>query len=200
MRRDHPRACGEHVTLSGIERSCPGSSPRLRGTLQLGRFDEDRDRIIPALAGNTAGRNDRSCPCRDHPRACGEHFARAHPAAMFAGSSPRLRGTRLAGMTGPARAGIIPALAGNTSHRSNTTARGRDHPRACGEHYYRVPAAIAGQGSSPRLRGTRIAHPALFVWRGIIPALAGNTIPSPRCRRGNGDHPRACGEHTKKSQ
>ena len=50
------------------------------------------------------------------------------------GSSPRLRGTRLAGMTGPARAGIIPALAGNTSRVRILQRCSRDHPRACGEH------------------------------------------------------------------
>ena len=71
----------------------------------------------------------------------------------------------------------------------------RDHPRICGEH------ALAGimfswrPGSSPRMRGTPFVVIAVTVWRGIIPAYAGNTLPvlpnpfSPR------DHPRVCGEH-----
>ena len=32
-RRDHPRACGEHVELCKAQRLNPGSSPRVRGTL-----------------------------------------------------------------------------------------------------------------------------------------------------------------------
>ena len=51
--RDHPRACGEHLTERSGGDLDPGSSPRMRGT--LGRGDDKRyaDGIIPAHAGNT---------------------------------------------------------------------------------------------------------------------------------------------------
>ena len=54
---------------------------------------------------------------------------------------------------------------------------------------------LAPAGSSPRMRGTR-APTALTsnVFR-IIPAHAGNTWRAAGCRRLDGDHPRACGEH-----
>ena len=34
---DHPRGCGEHVTLIGVVMSDPGSSPRMRGARRGGR-------------------------------------------------------------------------------------------------------------------------------------------------------------------
>ena len=50
-------------------------------------------------------------------------------------------------------------------------------------------------GSSPRLRGTPYRQSIQESEKGIIPALAGNTMS--RCPRFAplGDHPRACGEH-----
>ena len=72
-------------------------------------------------------------------------------------------------------AGIIPALAGNTSCPAPRRTRPWDHPRACGEHSGVGYSSIALQGSSPRLRGTP---------HGCMAAMAGA-----------GDHPRACGEH-----
>ena len=71
----------------------------------------------------------------------------------------------------------------------------RDHPRACGEHLCQMFPLSRWLGSSPRLRGTlehlvdHVAH------RGIIPALAGNTLVTCWMRRAAWDHPRACGEH-----
>ena len=54
-------------------------------------------------------------------------------------------------------------------------------------------------GSSPRLRGTLHVQAEQFRVRGIIPALAGNTARRSTPRPAGRDHPRACGEHTKKS-
>ena len=71
----------------------------------------------------------------------------------------------------------------------------RDHPRACGEHVERRSTVVCDVGSSPRLRGTRTNRVCAGCWLGIIPALAGNTLPSQPPVRLNRDHPRACGEH-----
>ena len=51
--RDHPRACGEHVFHSNRFPRHQGSSPRMRGTLNVERGGEGFDGIIPAHAGNT---------------------------------------------------------------------------------------------------------------------------------------------------
>ena len=111
---DHPRACGEHGQVPRPFVACLGSSPRLRGTLQIMKKATFNNGIIPALAGNT-------CLCDihfilpwDHPRACGEHFPDDVRSERVSGSSPRLRGTRVAHGPNLAQHGIIPALAGNT--------------------------------------------------------------------------------------
>ena len=70
---DHPRACGEHCSVSTSAYSLAGSSPRMRGAPDLVELRVYPSRIIPAHAGSTRSRN--SCPRKfwDHPRACGEH-------------------------------------------------------------------------------------------------------------------------------
>ena len=105
-RRDHPRACGEHMSLLGGPWGIAGSSPRMRGTRSVVTFVKWIGGIIPAHAGNTQPVRWSSSTLRDHPRACGEHAGdvsnqqtgagssprgRAIPAHM--GSSPRMRGT-----------------------------------------------------------------------------------------------------------
>ena len=119
---------------------------------------------------------------------------------MEKGSSPRLRGTPVPLRPRGLRWGIIPALAGNTMGSFGPFLVRRDHPRACGEHA--VPHALLtlSEGSSPRLRGTPILARRWPCGLGIIPALAGNTKERFTLRFKERDHPRACGEHTMKSQ
>ena len=52
-RPDHPRACGEHLDVTGTDVAVKGSSPRLRGTPWRTRTHSAAYRIIPAPAGNT---------------------------------------------------------------------------------------------------------------------------------------------------
>ena len=75
----------------------------------------------------------------------------------------------------------------------------RDHPRACGEHAHRAHLRHLHRGSSPRLRGTHVAHGFQIFLEGIIPALAGNTHRPCSVTSSTRDHPRACGEHTRSS-
>ncbi len=173
--RDHPRACGEHIRFEPVLAPPPGSSPRLRGTLDESMGPNGRVGIIPALAGNTPNPAASPASPGDHPRACGEHTDARIEDTGLAGSSPRLRGTRFAGSRVNERIGIIPALAGNTGVFTLIEWVDRDHPRACGEHLGVRHGTQLSVGSSPRLRGTRYR---VLPWRpprGIIPALAGNT-------------------------
>ena len=194
--RDHPRACGEHSATLFSWIFIMGSSPRLRGTQPQHPWRRRCPGIIPALAGNTAKTICTHRNRRDHPRACGEHFIASNVATRLMGSSPRLRGTR-AGSWGWRRPNrIIPALAGNTKRVTWNARPSGDHPRACGEHITPNPLANAILGSSPRLRGTRIVGYCGHAVRGIIPALAGNTMTCRYTRTCSRDHPRACGEHS----
>ena len=112
--RDHPRVCGEHMWRSCSRVVCPGSSPRVRGTLRVADGRGAAAGIIPACAGNTSYRYVPVASSRDHPRVCGEHAATGVSNMSTAGSSPRVRGTRHATVGRARRRGIIPACAGNT--------------------------------------------------------------------------------------
>ena len=68
---DHPRACGANFRRSPIARSTAGSSPRMRGKRVRRRQGRDRERIIPAHAGQTLSTNICMTSKPDHPRACG---------------------------------------------------------------------------------------------------------------------------------
>ena len=112
--RDHPRACGEHSRRLTLDPLPHGSSPRMRGTLTAISLAESTVGIIPAHAGNTGAVRARGGPCRDHPRACGEHAGISLHDQGATGSSPRMRGTRVVACGAPCLQGIIPAHAGNT--------------------------------------------------------------------------------------
>ena len=154
-----------------------GSSPRVRGTLNLHRSELHCFRFIPACAGNTCWEPRFVLAGAVHPRVCGEHRApRAYPKWLY-GSSPR--------------------VAGNTWWEELGLRTKTVHPRVCGEHM-RMALRLEGvDGSSPRVRGTPMVcrqhnglsrfipacagntQPVYTVWPGVsrfIPACAGNTI------------------------
>ena len=152
-----------------------GSSPRMRGTLTFTFECNYNAGIIPAHARNTDFYFRVQLQCRDHPRACGEHFLSRQKLPTVPGSSPRMRGTRFVPWQVRVGCGIIPAHAGNTVDPFPKRRRPEDHPRACGEHPRLFAGQVDGPGSSPRMRGTP-ATPMLTTCRiGIIPAHAGNT-------------------------
>ena len=92
-RWDHPRGCGAHHKMGGETMNERGSSPRVRGSLQLMRLCKLVQGIIPAGAGLTRHRAP-TCPSpRDHPRGCGAHCASGRAWNANLGSSPRVRGS-----------------------------------------------------------------------------------------------------------
>ena len=91
--------------------------------------------------------------------------------------------------------GIIPAYAGNTAASIPQVSASWDHPRVCGEHNDDTTPDYGDVGSSPRMRGTLQTWLGGLVFRGIIPAYAGNTGDTIELRTFGWDHPRVCGEH-----
>ena len=131
-----------------------------------------------------------------------------------------MRGTRYGRAEIGHRNRIIPAHAGNsdapTPNRGPqpdhpracgelvlsrpTRASETDHPRACGELDVADPTTNTDIGSSPRMRGTLLdvdRHPTPAR---IIPAHAGNSPGVAAHRWSSPDHPRACGELSRRSR
>ena len=95
--RDHPRSCGEHLTVAAPSSFVVGSSPLVRGAPEH-----------PCYSCYVGG---------DHPRSCGEHTRLVRILAREWGSSPLVRGAPLSDVLRPALGGIIPARAGSTFPR-----------------------------------------------------------------------------------
>ena len=91
---DHPRACGENVSLTD-ER-------------------EGEVRITPAHAGKTATTSMALIRTSDHPRACGENDFTEEGYLSISGSPPRMRGKHNSGPTQVGGGWITPAHAGKT--------------------------------------------------------------------------------------
>ena len=106
-----------------------------------------------------------------------------------------MRGTPSFKQFGQDFAGIIPAYAGNTRFSSASRFSHEDHPRVCGEHGMADIGLAFNSGSSPRMRGTLGFRGGGLIYRGIIPAYAGNTSGSTFLNTLRRDHPRVCGEH-----
>ena len=195
LRAVHPRVCGEHVGRRLRGWHVGGSSPRVRGTRSGRRWPDGARRFIPACAGNTFVKGDVVMVTQVHPRVCGEHVRQRRRCYGDAGSSPRVRGTRIVFKSNPRAGRFIPACAGNTGCRERGRGTGPVHPRVCGEHFLIKMSRISHYGSSPRVRGTRRERGRSGGIQWFIPACAGNTWrrAGRRCRRAV--HPRVCGEH-----
>ena len=192
---DHPRSRGEYMGGAVWIRYLVGSSPLSRGIRMVNSQEEVRERIIPALAGNTTSGSVTLAALPDHPRSRGEYRAPRSESWRGDGSSPLSRGipeTRGPHIQGD---GIIPALAGNTMSRSASARPLRDHPRSRGEYPEPIPWIMPPFGSSPLSRGIRVCDMDRIGAVRIIPALAGNTTSRAICPRRSSDHPRSRGEY-----
>ncbi len=173
-----------------------GSSPRARGTLDAEGVVAQLQRFIPACAGNTASMQRNISLFAVHPRVRGEHPMKVFNSHVWAGSSPRARGTQFLGLCFFSLERFIPACAGNTMERNAARRNCPVHPRVRGEHAAHPANGDNPDGSSPRARGTRLSP-----WVSVIP-LAGS---SPRARGTphrdrpktpcKAVHPRVRGEH-----
>ena len=151
----------------------------MRGKPVVEHGRAERDRIIPAHAGQTDRSSSGWRYRSDHPRTCG---ANVSTTAM-----------------GSSRGRIIPAHAGQTTRWSRRS-RGRpDHPRTCGANFVPTHCAHVRHGSSPHMRGklADALSPVLKVR--IIPAHAGQTFQMPLTALPAPDHPRTCGANASPS-
>ena len=211
---DHPRACGVYRDEDHLIIAALGSSPRVRGLLDVAEGLDLLDGIIPARAGFTCWVCRLwSVTCGSSPRVRGLHpddpllaeawriiparagFTGYHVASITScfGSSPRVRGLRP--LTDPPHRqdGIIPARAGFTQPGSAASTSAGDHPRACGVYPKPKQYLSMAGGSSPRVRGLLAAVVPIIQQIRIIPARAGFTEEEGSEDERPADHPRACG-------
>ena len=174
-RPDHPRACGANDVNTFVDDQARGSSPRMRGKPYISALPVRVMRIIPAHAGQTCATPCTALRSSDHPRACGANSVAYPRVHTIVGSSPRMRGKRSVPSLVSERCRIIPAHAGQTWSRMLQVAVRPDHPRACGANRRNVPNLDVATGSSPRMRGKRLATTSALTSGRIIPAHAGQT-------------------------
>ena len=193
--RAHPRSCGENLRLYGLGALHEGSSPLMRGKLENGRTYRVVVGLIPAHAGKTRARPAPGGESRAHPRSCGENCYNTNGNKGVTGSSPLMRGKLGWSVPSTHGRGLIPAHAGKTSRRAGRRSRRGAHPRSCGENSDPAYGRALSMGSSPLMRGKRLAVVVQEQRRGLIPAHAGKTPPRSRSPRGAWAHPRSCGEN-----
>ena len=151
--------------------------------------------LIPACAGKTFSFEFFNITVPAHPRVCGENSVKEASFPFQPGSSPRVRGKRLArGFRGINR-GLIPACAGKTPREGLRYTNPWAHPRVCGENIDIVSRVDSAKGSSPRVRGKHHFIDGFHDFLRLIPACAGKTsswLLTSSMRRA---HPRVCGEN-----
>ena len=130
---------------------------------------------------------------------CGEQITMDTWEKTKEGSPPRVRGTVRTGADHGERERITPACAGNRSSRRSVKNHRKDHPRVCGEQLHHQIQRLLPAGSPPRVRGTESAYIKIEMKLRITPACAGNRLRSSLWPGMKSDHPRVCGEQTKKS-
>ena len=114
--KDHPRLCGEKVSVSLKIFSDLGSPPPMRGKVRVAQNASNKGGITPAYAGkrqmvkNTAG------GVWDHPRLCGEKRHTHVQNLIEVGSPPPMRGKGSEGSDEVTLTGITPAYAGKREH------------------------------------------------------------------------------------
>lgn len=109
-----------------------------------------------------------------------------------------MRGKALENGGGSLDVRITPACAGKSHFATNFHLNKRDHPRMCGEKRVILSAWTRWLGSPPHVRGKVGAAGLNNLIDGITPACAGKSLSGHTSKSGMKDHPRMCGEKTKK--
>ena len=175
-----------------------GSPPHVRGRATQKPELSHTLGITPACAGKRRYRTGKSRIVQDHPRMCGEECFLRYDRRRWRGSPPHVRGRgTVVDVTGAGQR-ITPACAGKSIQAHPAHSVSRDHPRMCGEEYPASAAVRLGVGSPPHVRGrARVAY-LQGKRKGITPACAGKSVFGLVCVVLSRDHPRMCGEETKR--
>ncbi len=191
--RVYPRVCGGTAVRPATSTRYKGLSPRVRGNLLAIQRERQRQRSIPACAGEPSTWGFPNSRQRVYPRVCGG-TAWSFPAiSTVSGLSPRVRGNRRRGGPVAIAIGSIPACAGEPTPRSGWANTGRVYPRVCGGTSRSWSRPHWKQGLSPRVRGNPLGgHHRQAVLRSI-PACAGEPMNNGQQPNQYPVYPRVCG-------
>ena len=190
--------CGEKSIVIKFNYVEKGSPPRVRGKVYPAVYAHFPRGITPACAGKSHPEKDGLLSCWDHPRVCGEKRPRKSWRSISKGSPPRVRGKEGQTSKTAFRYGITPACAGKRSGVRWYMNISKDHPRVCGEKQDRFSRRGGLKGSPPRVRGKAVRYGDSRKRQGITPACAGKRVHIILTGTDVKDHPRVCGEKTKK--
>ncbi len=154
----HPRSRGENRARRDFLVARDGSSPLTRGKQTEGHTTVAVRGLIPAHAGKTARPRRHTSPRRAHPRSRRENEMSDQVRAVAAGSSPLTRGKLHVLSRFAEDERLIPAHAGKTHLKCNSSNHERAHPRSCGENHPAPRGPRTPVGSSPLMRGKRSAR------------------------------------------
>ncbi|SHG87522.1 hypothetical protein SAMN05444320_115101 [Streptoalloteichus hindustanus] len=189
----HPRVRGADPPPLDPPLRLDGSSPRVRGRLDLDRAYATLRRLIPARAGPTMPPAEHEVPRWAHPRACGADVRVVAVREYEGGSSPRVRGRRLPQDRQGVVERLIPARAGPTGTAPAGSRPPRAHPRVRGADAGGQLSVLPTAGSSPRARGRRASAVSGVDVARLIPACAGPTRASGVAAGPARAHPRVRG-------
>ena len=170
--------CGEKEAVTARRYTPRGSPPRVRGKGAQKPGVHPVRGITPACAGKS------------------NVYALWKKATL--GSPPRVRGKESCRLHRHKHSRITPACAGKRKSLQLQFAILKDHPRVCVEKLLSALSARAVVGSPPRVRGKAETYNRREVWKRITPACAGKRNNDYSNRARHWDHPRVCGEKTKK--
>ncbi len=136
---------------------------------------QNRNRFIPAGAGNTYMTDFVNSQSAVYPRWRGEHCTVVLAGMVTRGLSPLARGTHFRRPALESKHRFIPAGAGNTCLMRLPTKAETVYPRWRGEHAIFVIHGENDGGLSPLARGTHLSHSRSPLTGRFIPAGAGNT-------------------------
>ena len=191
--RVYPRVCGGTGPADSCWGGKTGLSPRVRGNPGRHRAQIQRQRSIPACAGEPRCPPAPSIGERVYPRVCGGTITAIECPLGCQGLSPRVRGNQEQRdwILGSFRS--IPACAGEPTRVGRPINAGPVYPRVCGGTTIRPSWTRSTRGLSPRVRGNlHRRHPGNAAQRSI-PACAGEP-PAGAWPWPNGTvYPRVCG-------
>ena len=189
----YPRVCGGTRLRRRLAPPSSGLSPRVRGNPSGQPRLLSVSGSIPACAGEPYQPHFGNLVRRVYPRVCGGTSLREATVAVCAGLSPRVRGNRPLDEAPDARAGSIPACAGEPRRRSPGFAEPEVYPRVCGGTGSFAPLPDAHPGLSPRVRGNQLRLGGAGDANGSIPACAGEPGKSAAGNDLCEVYPRVCG-------